>query len=319
MSMEITLSSFVFDGATDIVIPEGVTRIAANIFRSCRDIVSMSLPSTLRVIEHDAFNGCVSLRAIELPDAVSGIGKRAFRGCSSLGRVKLPKSLEVLEPYTFSLCKALSVLEGDASIAVVGKECFAGCKNLNAVPFAASIRFIGAQAFSSCSSLVEIDLEKSLEEAGQEAFRNCKGLKRVALPTDMALAGKSLFSGCNASLEIIGAEHLAVRFPDSLPKELVERLGAIRPQDAAQYRNVYLKSHERQIEEKQQEIADLEAQIRELQPKGHVFSGFKKKEKASLNKAVEQLERKLSIAQSELEKIQDPSWESLVEFARSSR
>ena len=50
----------------------------------CKSLASVTLPSGVKKIHNDAFNGCESLRSITLPSNLKYIGANAFRGCTGL-------------------------------------------------------------------------------------------------------------------------------------------------------------------------------------------------------------------------------------------
>lgn len=69
--------------ATDIVIPEGVTRVAPRAFDGCKSIKSLTLPDSLTEIGEGAFRA-TAISKITIGSAVESVGKFAFYGCSSL-------------------------------------------------------------------------------------------------------------------------------------------------------------------------------------------------------------------------------------------
>ncbi len=81
------------DDVKHIVIGEGITAIDTNTFFIHRNAVSVSLPSTLKVIGEDAFCGCESLTEIEFPLGLEEIGMTSFFGCPNLKSVMIPRSV----------------------------------------------------------------------------------------------------------------------------------------------------------------------------------------------------------------------------------
>lgn len=69
------------DTITAITIEEGVTHVGAFSFNECVDLVSLSLPTTLRSVGEGAFAGCICLPLQTLPSAVTIVGQDAFEGC----------------------------------------------------------------------------------------------------------------------------------------------------------------------------------------------------------------------------------------------
>ena len=113
----------------NIVIPEGVTVIAAYTCRFFYELENLTLPSTLVTIEKGAFDNCPKLKTVDftrckhlkeigenafayckkllnivLPDSVTFIGQEAFASCDALRLVVLPASLEKLEDNVFQYC-----------------------------------------------------------------------------------------------------------------------------------------------------------------------------------------------------------------------
>ena len=72
---------------TQIVVKDGTTRIAGYTFWNQSNIVSIELPQTLTVIEHDVFEGCTQLSSILIPKNVTYIGASAFADCTGLTEV----------------------------------------------------------------------------------------------------------------------------------------------------------------------------------------------------------------------------------------
>ena len=90
-------------GNDDIIqIPDGVEVIGADAFNH-KHITSLSLPSTLRKIEKEAFTGCVELSEIHLPNTVSSIGESAFEACKKLSEINLPDTILSIGERAFRL------------------------------------------------------------------------------------------------------------------------------------------------------------------------------------------------------------------------
>ena len=77
---------------TRVAVPEGETRLEADVFHDAAALVSVSLPSTLRTMGRSCFNGCTSLEEIRFPagferfeDRSPSEERRAFAHCTGLG------------------------------------------------------------------------------------------------------------------------------------------------------------------------------------------------------------------------------------------
>lgn len=78
--------------ADKVIVPEGVTVIAAEAFMNHKEINKVELPQSLLVIGEGAFEGCSNLGQLSLNGSVEEIKDRAFAGCN-LSKVRLPKSV----------------------------------------------------------------------------------------------------------------------------------------------------------------------------------------------------------------------------------
>lgn len=75
----------------DVIVPDGVTKLAEGAFIHCEYITRVELPDSVTSIGR--FNHCYKLESITIPEGVTSIIKYGFEACKSLGRVELPKSM----------------------------------------------------------------------------------------------------------------------------------------------------------------------------------------------------------------------------------
>ena len=101
-------------GETEVVIPEGVTKIDGNAFYNCT-----------------TFKGCTGLTSIVIPDSVSKIGYNSFRGCTGLTSVVIPNSVKEIGDSAFEDCTALTSVV--LSKTKLGEDVFAGCTSLKEI------------------------------------------------------------------------------------------------------------------------------------------------------------------------------------------
>lgn len=103
-----------------IVIPDGVTKIGNEAFLRCSKLTSAGLkgnggkkgytyefPWTDEIPEN-AFNGMKNLKTVELPETIKVIGKNAFKACAALESINLPENVKC-DKKTFKDCKKLSL------------------------------------------------------------------------------------------------------------------------------------------------------------------------------------------------------------------
>ena len=114
----------------DVVIPDGVTRIGAKAFFSCRSLTSITIPDSMTSIGDSAFYECKSLTSITIPDSVTSIGRYAFYGCTSLTSITIPDSVTSIGYEAFCGCKSLTSITIPNRVTWIGKYVFYGCQNI---------------------------------------------------------------------------------------------------------------------------------------------------------------------------------------------
>ena len=137
---------------TELVIPDGVTKIGKHAFRNCHSIVSIVFSESVAEIEEAAFRHCTSLQSVTIPASVKRIGMSAFYECTSLESVTLENGVAKLSSYAFGKCSSLTEI---------------------VIP--ESVTTISYNIFDSCTSLIAIYLEtdKNLSEFNRDWKKNC--------------------------------------------------------------------------------------------------------------------------------------------------
>lgn len=128
---------------TDLVIPDGVTRIEKYAFNFCTCLISVTVPNSVESIGSHAFYRCINLTSINvddnnpnycsldgvlfnkdksnliqypggkqgeytIPDGVTRIREEAFYYCSGLTSIKIPNSVTHIESHAFYDCTGLT-------------------------------------------------------------------------------------------------------------------------------------------------------------------------------------------------------------------
>ena len=70
--------------ATNVVVPNGVTRIGPYAFYGCSSLVTVTIPESVASISEQAFEKCGSLTAVSIPKSVTSISYSAFEDCKNL-------------------------------------------------------------------------------------------------------------------------------------------------------------------------------------------------------------------------------------------
>ena len=142
----------------DVVIPEGVEVIHEGAFAQC-SMRSITLPSTLRVIEGFAFFGVKQLQEITIPAGCREIGASAFAA--------VPKFMTVGTGSTGGACKGLQTIVvpgcGEAPFGLLRN-----CRGLRRIEFAEGTTKIGSCSgvFENCDKVTVLILPDEIEFDG---------------------------------------------------------------------------------------------------------------------------------------------------------
>lgn len=159
-----------------IIFPEGVEEIGGDAFNGmsslCGDI---SLPSTLRKIDHGAFAG-TRISHVGLPEGLEMIIESSFRGCRYLqDTLYIPSSVIQIQHDAFNECEKLEAVILPKNLQEIKDGAFNGCRSLYYVqclnpepPVLAGNAFNGVEK-NECALVVP--------EGSVDAYRNAAGWK----------------------------------------------------------------------------------------------------------------------------------------------
>ncbi len=107
-------------------VPEGVLAVAPNLFMGCEKLKSVTLPSTLKNVRSNSFEGCISLTSIDIPEGVEWIYASAFLNCTSLTHITIPTTLTKIMRNAFEGCTVLTDVVLYEGIDVIEADAFVG-------------------------------------------------------------------------------------------------------------------------------------------------------------------------------------------------
>lgn len=185
-----------------------VAGIKGDAFSDCKNLTSVTLPSSIRSIQNGAFENCSQLTAINLSN-VSFIDYSAFKGCSALTSVTFSENLGFLGDECFAECSSLRTpIVFPSSIAFVGDAVFRGCSSLPSVDMSKYIPFKYVDCtsmypvdFEGCSNLVSICLYDSLKCIS--SFAGCSSLTDIKIPEGVMAITPWAFENCSSLKSIV--------------------------------------------------------------------------------------------------------------------
>ena len=113
--------------ASEVIIPEGITKIRREMFKGDTNLVRCVIPDSLVVTAAYGLNSAASMfyDCTNLQEVIIGSGftktcERMFHGCTSLQSITLPSNITEINAWTFSSCNNLTtvILERTESIVV---------------------------------------------------------------------------------------------------------------------------------------------------------------------------------------------------------
>ncbi|KAK8876659.1 hypothetical protein M9Y10_006879 [Tritrichomonas musculus] len=175
--------------------PSSVVLIENNAFKDFSFLTEITIPSSMKMIGFNAFKNCISMKRVlfEKPSSLVSIGANAFNGCSSLVEIEIPSSVKAIDDSAFDGCESLEkvTFEAPSSLTSIGSSLFKGCKSLKQISIPSSITRIGTNAFKKCTSLIEIsfDHNSSLTTIDSNAFDQCSSLIKFQMPKSLISIG----------------------------------------------------------------------------------------------------------------------------------
>ena len=187
---------------TSITIPSSVTSLGDYCFWDCSGLTSITIPSSVKSLGEFCFGSCWSLTSINIPSSVTSLSAKCFVSCLSLTSINIPSSVTSLGDKCFNGCSSLTSINIPSSVKSLGNECFVECRNLTSITIPSSVTSLGNECFAYCGNLTSITIPSSVTSLGAGCFSGCSGLTSITIPSSVTSIGGSCFSGCSSLTSI---------------------------------------------------------------------------------------------------------------------
>ena len=88
----------------EVEIKEGVTEIPYQFLKGCNNLEKITLPSTIEIIDDEAFSECSKLSTLDLNDGLQSIGRYAFSETTLSGNLNIPDTVTHMDVTAFTDC-----------------------------------------------------------------------------------------------------------------------------------------------------------------------------------------------------------------------
>lgn len=174
-----------------------VNTLGASAFEGCASLRSFAIPSTVRNIGDDCFNGC-GLVEISYPATIQHMGERVNYHCKDLQKATFEQGTTVVPARMFWGCEKLAEASLPSTVDSLGMYAFAECSSLKSIDIPAAVKELPYSLFWGSHGLEGIRLHEGLEKIGDAVFTDCSRLKFVELPSTLQSMGYMAFVDCDS-------------------------------------------------------------------------------------------------------------------------
>lgn len=219
------------ESAENLIIPETiiiegkeyiVTDIDNNAFQGCSQLVSVSIPKTIKSIGARAFqtgkvvdiyikdlSAWCNITHKYLHHTTGGqyiyepiADYRLFLNGSEVTSLEIPSEITYLKTNCFSGCKSISTVVMHDKLNYIGDYAFYKCDELSTIEFSDNVTNIGEYCFCDCRLLENIKLPRFLETLKIGALQNTN-ICEITIPGSVTEIGSGCFMGCKSLKEIV--------------------------------------------------------------------------------------------------------------------
>jgi hypothetical protein len=165
---EVTQNPNKYSGS--VIIPESVeynsnnysvTSIGDKAFLSCDELISITIPSSIKRIGSDVFYTCFNLSSIHITD---------LEAWCNIVFDQFDSNPLYYAHHLYLNGEEIKDLLIPSSVTSIGNSAFYGCSGLTSVTIPNSVTSIGICAFSECSGLTSVTIPNSVTSIGGSAF-----------------------------------------------------------------------------------------------------------------------------------------------------
>lgn len=209
---------------SELVIPEGVTKISRSIFNNW-PITGVTIPNSVNEIEEAAFANNRQLSKVVIGAGITSIPNRCFEN-SLVSTIQISPNIREIGERAF--CgNSFPTITLPTSLRRISHMAFNSCK-LTSITIPNSVKFVGSGAFSECHDLAKAEI--NCDTLDVAVFKNDKALRNLTIGNSVkcfatnvidadpkyteSITNGQLFAGCPLSVIISYVEN-PFNFPEN--------------------------------------------------------------------------------------------------------
>ena len=169
-----------------------ITGIKSYAFENNQNLLSISLPTTIQVVDNYAFRNCKSLKSITIPESVTRLAEGFCNGCSSLEKAYVNAAVNKLPAFSFAGCSSLDYVRLNPGISAIGQSAFSGCSSLQKIDILDNVTSIDRVGFYQ-SGLDSFDFIEGTTSVYDYTFADCQNLTRINIPRSVSFIDSTAF------------------------------------------------------------------------------------------------------------------------------
>lgn len=203
---EIGERAFEKTAITSVTIPSTVKLIDVRAFADCKSLVGLTLGDTVGYkgkmdINSYAFSNCIKLEKVTINTAGGKMGEKVFRNAQSF------KDLYINDLVSY-LTMVIPLNEDESNPAYYAENIYLNGERPKNIVIPEGVTRICDFAFHGCKTLETVKFPSTLVRIGERAFAGCTNLKDFILPESVKDIGSAAFMSCKSITTVVLSANL---------------------------------------------------------------------------------------------------------------